>query len=179
MNDHPVFRKLREDHRRVLAEMSDLERAIGPVAEAGPLRPGMERRIHGIAAMLERQFATHMAGEAELLYPALAEAMPDARPSLEPLEAEHAELRAMLDALVGLLGKPPSPVRDEQIAVQVHDLVDLLRIHIRKEEALVFLVAERILDEAAIDRLTSRLRMPQIPRLDAESTRANAKGTRP
>jgi hemerythrin-like domain-containing protein len=97
-----------------------------------------------------------MRAEDEVLFPALVAALPAARDSVRPLVAEHRELRAMLAALLELVARPGSPARDEQIAVQVRDLADLLRIHIRKEEAVVLSIAERVLtpaEQAGLDEI--------------------------
>ena len=61
----------------------------------------------------------------------------------------------MLAALIGLLQSPAGSARDEQIAIQMADLAELLRIHIRKEERLVFQVAERVLRPGELERLMS------------------------
>jgi hemerythrin-like domain-containing protein len=114
--------------------------------------------LQDVVALLERQFATHMAAEDEVLFPALSEALPQTKPTIEPLRAEHADLRSMLSRLDATLREPGSPARDEQIAVQVRDLVDLLRIHIRKEEAIVLSVAERVLKPKEIAALEQRMR---------------------
>jgi ABC-type uncharacterized transport system ATPase subunit len=51
----------------------------------------------------------------------------------------------------------PNEARDEQMTVQIRDLVDLLRIHIRKEEALVIGMAERVLRPSEVEALTVRM----------------------
>jgi hemerythrin-like domain-containing protein len=43
------------------------------------------------------------------------------------------------------------------VAVQLRDFVDLLRIHIRKEEVVVFRVAERALAPDAVAALAARM----------------------
>jgi hemerythrin-like domain-containing protein len=112
---------------------------------------------------LERQFDSHMRAEDDVLFPALVQAMPEGRGSIAPLKAEHDELRSMLVALAHLLTQPAAPARDEQVEIQVRDLVDLLRIHVRKEEAVVFSVAERVLPEPTLLRIAECLEAPQPP----------------
>ncbi|HET9941540.1 MAG TPA: hemerythrin domain-containing protein, partial [Candidatus Eisenbacteria bacterium] len=109
-----------------------------------------------LTALLARQFGSHMAAEDEVLYPALMNALPETRSSIEPLSADHGALRMMLADLEETLGLP-GEARDEQMTVQIRDLVDLLRIHIRKEEALVIGVAERVLQPAEVEALSVRM----------------------
>jgi hemerythrin-like domain-containing protein len=153
-----IFQRMRADHAHVLGELDAIERAA---AAAGG--PHHEQDLHELVGVLERHFATHMRAEDEVLFPALIEALPEARGSIAPLRGEHDELRSMLAGLARVLAQPPGPAREEQIAVQVRDLVDLLRIHVRKEEAVVFSVAERVLPEPTLRRIAERLEHPHTP----------------
>lgn len=140
---------LREDHARVLRDVGALESALADPANRHRAADGMSQFV----TLLERQFRTHMKAEDEVLYPAIARALPGSAASIEPLHDEHAELRQMLRRLQDTLQETPGPEREEQITIQVHDLADLLRLHIRKEEALVFQVAARVLAPEEIDVL--------------------------
>jgi len=158
----PILQMLREDHARVLAELDRVDALLRDAAAgreaaaAGDPRPAAIVATRALAARLETQFATHLAAEDGVLYPALARELEHGARLVAPLHAEHAELRAMLAALLVTLGRAPDAARDEQVFVQVRDLVDLLRIHIRKEEALVFSVAERVLEPHDLAALRAR-----------------------
>lgn len=151
-----LFRDLRRDHALVLEEIGALEASL--------LKPGRgksasaaERSLSALVALLRTQFDSHMAAEDEVLYPALLGAIPAASGSIEPLFAEHAELRQMLARLAATLDEPATAERSEQIGVQVHDLADLLRLHIRKEESLVFRLAPQLLAPREIAAVSARL----------------------
>jgi hemerythrin-like domain-containing protein len=153
MSSIDTFRHLRDDHARMVSELgvlADLARAPAP-------GPRAIDELRGVVVLLERECAAHMRAEEEALFPALAEAMAEAAKTIEPLRAEHAELKDMLATLAGVLAGPANEARDEQIAVQANDLVDLFRIHVRKEEALIFRMAERVLPEATLQHLADRL----------------------
>jgi hemerythrin-like domain-containing protein len=156
MNTTPVFERMRREHQQVLRALEVLERAAAgsrtPAAGGWPGAPALD-----VLALLGRQFATHMAAEDEVLFPALARALPETVPSLEPLRADHAVLRMMLSDLRHALARPADSARNEQVAVQLRDFVDLLRIHIRKEEVVVFRVAERALAPDAVAALAARM----------------------
>ncbi len=173
MSRHPIFRRLRDDHRRVLKALDAIEGEAAFLRAPGAARGGRSSgartrsarvlpvaRLAALVTRLERQFATHMTAEDDSLYPALAAAMPETARSLEPLRAEHAELRAILASLARLLGQPVSAARDEQFVVQWRDFAALLRIHVRKEEALVFNVAEHALPPRELARVEA-LRFPR------------------
>jgi len=149
------FKRFHDDHRKVLARLDAIERTL----PRGTARLGAAAvaALDDLVALLARQFATHSAIEERVLFPALVEAFPGARPSLGPLQREHDEMRSMLQRLEELLGQRVTAARDEQIVIQVRDLVDLLRIHIRKEEQSVLNVARRVLTAAEISALVTRM----------------------
>lgn len=148
------FAGFRTDHVRVLAYLSATERAVlGPHG----LRPGAHERLRAFVALLEQQFATHMTTEDALLFPALAEVMPESRAILAPLAEDHAEMRSLLASLAEALAARAGRARDERIGVQLRDLLDLLRLHIQREERTVFDVAERILSPVESRDLAARL----------------------
>ncbi len=172
------FARFRREHRGVLGRLARLERAVLV------RRPGRaaETRLREAVAHLERQFATHMAAEDQVLFPAVGASFPEARETLAPLALEHAELRSMLAALQHTLDAPRGRSRDEQLVVQTRDLVDLLRIHIEKEEAVVFALAERVLRPRGVRALAQRLRPfdhpgPSAPPTRRPTRRPTQKGT--
>lgn len=180
MKQTSIFEQMRNDHRRVLDRVETLEMGVrGPGPRRGRSLGGDRHgEIRDVVELLKRQFATHIAAEDEVLFPALVDALPQTKATMGPLHAEHAELRSMLTRLDATLREPVGPARDEQISVQVRDLVDLLRIHIRKEEAVVLSVAERVLKPEEIEALEQRMRarMPLEPTPSPRTGRT--KGTR-
>lgn len=145
------FTVLRRDHARVLDRLAALEaRVLGGI-------PFEEDSLRSLVALLERQFLTHMAAEEQVLYPAMRAAFPEARGTLEPLRADHAELRQLLAALAALLSRPRDRGRDEQVGVLARDLSDLLRLHIRREESVVLDVAPRVLSAAQVEAMATTL----------------------
>jgi len=155
MSSLDTFRHLREDHDRMISELNVLSELAGAPSH----NPREIDELRGLVVLLERECAAHMRAEEEALFPALAgsEWMSEAAKSIPPLQAEHVELKDMLATLGGVLAGPASRERDEQIAVQAKDLVDLFRIHVRKEESLVFRMAERVLPHESLQHLAERL----------------------
>jgi hemerythrin-like domain-containing protein len=167
-----IFAPFRADHARVLAQLTALERAMA--GGDGGFDAASAAGMDALVRLLRSQFATHVAAEESVLYPALLEALPEAGPRLAPLSAEHHDMRAMLARLLELLEQPASPSRDEQLLVHARDLVDLLRIHITKEELAVFDVAARVLSATECERLVQRL--SRLNRTTPESGASAGKG---
>jgi len=149
-----LFRRLRRDHRHVLEQMDAHEAALRQSKRATAKH---ERTLRDVLALLGTEFASHMTAEDDVLYPALLAALPAAAGSIEALAAEHRELRQMLQRLRELLEETASPERAEQIRVQIQDLGHLLRLHVEKEETLVFRLAPRLLAPREIAALAARL----------------------
>jgi hemerythrin-like domain-containing protein len=171
------FARFRREHRGVLGRLDRLEDAM---LLKRPTRAS-ETLLREAVAHFERQFATHMAAEDAVLFPAVGASFPEARETLAPLADEHVVLRSMLVTLQQTLDQPRDRARDEQLVVQTRDLVDLLRIHIEKEEAVVFALAERVLRPRGVRELSQRLRPFIHPGRTAtptrRTTRRQPKGT--
>lgn len=153
-----VFERMRAEHREVLARIDALEADTDRMGRTDGADAPTEQSIRDVLEHLRRQFDTHMRAEDEVIYPTLEEALPTAGRSVAPLRQEHGELRSMLSDLEGTLGRTPGRARNQQIAVQGQDFVDLLRIHIRKEESVVFAVAERMLQPTELARIATWLK---------------------
>jgi len=153
MSDAKIFDRLRADHERVRGEIVMLEQAAGIVRSTTPNGASLHLLLEG----LRQEFEVHMKAEDEVLFPLLLRALPHLRGQLESLATEHRELRGMLGALLETVDQPSSAARNEQIAIQARDFVDLLRIHLRKEEAVVFRVAERLLAPAEVQNFADHM----------------------
>jgi hemerythrin-like domain-containing protein len=174
-----LFERLRSDHQIVLAHASAIESAVAGGDSAAAISPEVGQLLGEMLALLERRFAVHLRVEEDALYPALVAALPEARATVRPLAAEHTELRVMLATLLETIARAGSAARDEQLTVQVRDLADLLRIHIRKEEAVVFTIAERVLSAEAVARLGESPPAHPITEPSPHQGRGDSKGIQP
>jgi len=159
MSQTEIFERIRSDHRLVLRRIVSLEAEVLGTGARPARAHGITRdaEVKEVIELLKGQFLTHMAEEDDVIYPALVEALPQTKATIDPLHAEHAELRSMVARLEATLEEARGSERDEQITVQTRDLVDLVRIHLRKEEALVLGVAERVLNHREIEALKQRM----------------------
>jgi len=133
---------LRRDHAHLAAILDSvdellLRRATG--LAAGRAAGTFAGSAHGRALEFAARLGAHLATEAEFEVAIAARSDDDAttRSVLSSVRGEHLELRSMLGALVHTLDAPSGARRDEGAAVQLRDLVDLVRIHLRKEDVLL------------------------------------------
>jgi hemerythrin-like domain-containing protein len=144
------FARFRRDHAGVRERLDLLDARLAADEDA----PAPE--LGELVAHLERQFATHMAAEESILFPAVAETFPAARATLAMLALDHAELRSMLAAIAALAIAPGADAA-ESLRVELRDFVDLLRLHVHREEIAVFDVAMRALSGGELAALAQRL----------------------
>ncbi|MEZ7005156.1 hemerythrin domain-containing protein [Streptomyces sp. AD55] len=124
--DAAALRAAEAHHARLVGELT--ARVTLLLTGAGR-DPAAGRRIHrGLLAFCDRAVLPHLSASAAVLYPA-ARALPEARPLIDGLIAEHACLSGLVGALRS--ASPAGAIADAR-ALQV-----LLAEHLAKETGLV------------------------------------------
>ena len=158
MHEQSAVEVARTTREAMLAGLMPVDEALQcvPPGETAP------ERLRERAACVIEDFATRfrrgVALEHDVLFRAIDDLAPSANSTLDPLRAEHAALSLMIDSIASLFGAAASARSDEQLAVEIHDLTELLRVHIRKEDAAVYRVAERFLSPEAVKAVESWVR---------------------
>jgi hypothetical protein len=119
-------RSIHEEHARMGALLDRVERVLGARAHAP------ETPVTAVALELAATLGVHL----------FADPAHGPFAASDALRSEHAELRIMLAALVRTIHARTGAKRNGQVAVQLRDLVDLLRVHLRREHALLLAAAE-------------------------------------
>jgi hemerythrin-like domain-containing protein len=135
---HPI-ETLVDEHRTILAVLDDMERECRSLDHGGELRPDFWRRTLRFLGEFER---LHHAKEEGLLFRALeGTEMPPAASPTAVLRSEHGRCRLWCRAIADAASR-----RDRlKLVAAVQGLVDLQRLHIRSENALLFPLARRLL----------------------------------
>ena len=133
---------LRQDHARLRAVLERLDALLRRRARGVAADPPDAPRT--LALELAARLGAHLTVEAdaETLLVSSLDRNASTRGAVTALRGEHEEQRSMLATLVRTLDFPPGARRDEQVAVQLRDLVDLVRIHVRKEDVLILAAAQ-------------------------------------
>lgn len=155
--------QLRHEHELVLIVVGAMER------EVEALRVG-EVHEQTIARMVAftRDFTDgcHHSKEEKVLFPLLEERSPQAGGPVSVMLSEHKAGRAAVHAIAENL---PAARESEAARAAVADnlalYAELLRLHINKENVVLFPLAERTLDDDDKRRLTE-----EFARIDAEET---------
>ncbi len=163
-----ILQKVRQAHDDVSVQVDALERRLARLAATADAaaRTDTLMAVRQALTAIEVGFAHSVALEHSTVFPLVRETLPEASPLLLAQRGEHGDLAAMIHTLAALVTERSSDWRDEQLRVVGRDLIDLLRIHMRKEEAALYRVLERVL---TAEELALASRPPHRPSRGAGS----------
>jgi len=167
---HPFLRQLRNEHVPFMAELNAFEAAILAIQKNGYTRES-DAKLRHFFHFCDQEFTPHSRREEAALFPLLRErliasgehgrgSVPTTATDL--MEDEHAkalQLAAVIVNFLGLVFRLP----DERSGMIVLDaaleqgknLVELLRLHVFREDNVVFPLAHRLISRAEFDAMQS------------------------
>ena len=144
MKRHPALRDLSADHQQGLVQARRLVQA-GATAAADPL-PALQVG-RAFLAFCDAEIRRHFRAEEEVLLPAFARYGDPAHPAIVQMLVEHIRIRQ------GIADLEQQVARAAPEPATMQALGELLRAHIRYEEATIFPLLETTLPEAALRAL--------------------------
>lgn len=168
---HPFLRKLTEEHAAFMGELSIFEEAILSVQKTGFTKES-DQRLRHFFHFFDQEFVPHSRREEVTLFPLLrerlitdgehskADAPTTATDLMEDDHHKAVQLAAVVLNFMGLAFRLP----DERSKLVVLDaaleqgkaLVELLRLHIFREDNLVFSSAHRLISRTEFDEMRER-----------------------
>ena len=168
---HPFLRQFRDDHVPFMEELNAFEAAIVSIQKNGYAKES-DAKLRHFFHYLDQEFTPHSRREEATLFPLLRERLiasgehgSGSAPATatEVMEDEHAkamQLAAVVVNFLGLVFRLP----DERSAMVVLDaaleqgknLVELLRLHVFREDNIVFPLAHRLISIAEFDEMQSK-----------------------
>ncbi len=167
---HPFLRQFRDEHRPFMEELNAFEEAVLSIQKAGYTRES-DAKLRHFFHFFEQEFAPHSRREEAALFPLLRERLiasgehgsGDPATATDVMEDEHAkamQLAAVVVNFLGLVFRLP----DERSGMIVLDaaleqgknLVELLRLHVFREDNVVFPLAHRLISTAEFDQIQSK-----------------------
>jgi hemerythrin-like domain-containing protein len=172
---HPFLRKFVEEHVAFMLELDAFEEAILSIQKSGYTRES-DARLRQFFAYFDREFIPHSRREEAALFPLLRQRLiasgehggGDAPVTATDLmQDEHAkalQLAAVVVNFLGLVFRLP----DERSGMAVLDaaleqgknLVELLRLHVFREDNMVFSLAHRLIAAAELDAIQPQAAVP-------------------
>ncbi len=145
--DH-IVRLLYAEHDRILAMLSDLEDLVRVVSQAVHASRYQIDAIGTIACMLI-EAEPHHKREEEVLFPELENRGIYGPPHV--MRAEHTGLRKLKNELLELaMTGIPGAELQRNIRLVAGSLIDILRLHIRKENEILYPLALTLIDEPEV-----------------------------
>ncbi len=168
---HPFLRQYADEHVPFLEELNAFEEAILSIQKTGFTKES-DARLRHFFRFFDEEFVPHSRREEAALFPLLHERLiadgehskgESPTTAIDLMEDEHAkamQLAAVVLNFLGLAFRLP----DERSRLIVLDaafeqgkhLVELLRLHIFREDNVVFSLAHRLISRAEFDQMQSR-----------------------
>ncbi len=167
---HPFLRKFRDEHVPFMEELNAFEETILSIQKTG-FTKGSDAKLRHFFHFFDQEFTPHSRREEATLFPLLHERLiADGEHSkgevpttaIDLMEDEHAkamQLAAVVLNFLGLAFRLPDE-RSRLIVLdaaleQGKNLVELLRLHIFREDNVVFSLAHRLISRAEFDQMQS------------------------
>lgn len=165
---HPFLKRLVDDHRNIAAQLAVLEAALAEI-EKGGMNPDAAAVLTKFFAFMDAEIAPHHRREERRLFPLLRERLiasgehggsADKRTGVDVLEEDHVkdiQHTAVACAFIGLSKRLPDPDSGKVALAwgvrQCRTLIEHLRLHIFREENIIFGLAQQHLSGAELDRI--------------------------
>lgn len=168
---HPFLRRFGEEHASLLKQLDAFEEAVLSIGKDGYTRQA-DGRLRHFFDYLDQAFVPHNRREEAALFPLLRERLiasgehgkgGDLLTATDLMEDEHAkamQLAAVVLSFLGLVFRLPEQ-RSAMIVLdaaleQGKNLIELLRLHVFREDSIVFPLAHRLISTAEFDALQAR-----------------------
>lgn len=149
---------LRAEHAHIRRDAAHLPRVAAGLA--GWTAPDTPDQLQQVRGFLSGRLLPHAASEEAVLYPLLDKVM-GAELSTATMVADHAEIRDRADALTALVTAvgqgPPSHGEAEALREHLYGLWAIVRLHLDKEEAILFSLLDERLSPADARTLERKL----------------------
>jgi iron-sulfur cluster repair protein YtfE (RIC family) len=169
---HPFLRRFREEHVPFMQELNAFEAAILSIQQSGYTRE-TDAKLRHFFQYFDQEFTPHSRREEAILFPTLRERLiasgehgrgNSPTTATDLMDDEHAkamQLAAVVVNFLGLVFRLP----DERSGMIVLDaaleqgknLIELLRLHVFREDNVVFPLAHRLISAAEFDEMQSRV----------------------
>ncbi len=167
---HPILREYRDEHNAAIPQLDAFDEALVRMKEHG-MDPEANVAIGRFFGFMAREILPHNRREERVLFPLLNERLlesgehsqgRDKTTAIDVLEGDHVELVQMSAVVFNFFGlaarlvdAPSKKFVLDAAMQQAKELVDLLRLHIFREDEVVFALAHKLITAEEFDRMAS------------------------
>ncbi|GMQ82140.1 MAG: hypothetical protein BMS9Abin05_1584 [Rhodothermia bacterium] len=169
---HSLFQRLMDDHKKIVVSLDAFERVLTDIFENG-INQNVHARLSEFFRAFDELVLLHSQKEEKILFPTLQVHLLESgdhsqsaerRTAVDMLEDDHVkviQLAAVTFNFFGLASRLPDPastaiVMDAAVE-QGRALVEALRLHIFRENTVVFPLAQKRISGSELDDLAARL----------------------
>jgi hemerythrin-like domain-containing protein len=165
----PLVQKLMDDHVAFTNELEAFEELLGSIPDGG-INKGVEDGLRRFFSKFDNEFIKHQQQEERELFPELDRRLrekgehsqgPDIFTSVTMMQDEHLkmiQLAAVVFNFFGLSARLPDPksrlVTLDVAIEQGKTLVETMRLHIFREDNIVFPLAHKHIDRDTLDKMS-------------------------
>jgi len=166
---HPLLKELMQDHELLTDRLSIFDAAIESTRKDGNLSAVNHKIIEDFFNFFDDVFTPHNRQEEQKLFPILRTKLiengehskgPTPITGVDVLEAEHTEAIQLSGMILNCFSLYPQILeKDSKQVVLTHmlvlgkKLVELMELHIFREDKIIFCLAQKLLSEAEFDKM--------------------------
>jgi hemerythrin-like domain-containing protein len=169
---HPLFQQLMDEHKKCVKELDAFEDVLLSIKQKG-IKQEFNKPLGDFFEFIDKSVVAHNLKEEKILFPDFQKILkengqhsngPEATTVVDMLEDDHIklmQLSAVTFNFFGLAGRLPDPassaiVLDAAIE-QGRALVEILKLHIFREDNVVFVEAQNMIDIGILDEMFEKL----------------------
>jgi hemerythrin-like domain-containing protein len=169
---HPFIQKLMEEHNGCIKVLNDFEEILLKIHNDG-VKPEFNKPLGDFFEFIDNHVVAHHLKEEKMLFPELHRLLleggqhssgPETTTAVDMLEDDHIklmQLSAITFNFFGLAGRLPDPasraiVLDAALE-QGKALVEMLKLHIFREDNVVFVQAQNMIEKNVLDDMLGKL----------------------
>jgi hemerythrin-like domain-containing protein len=170
----PFLQKLMDDHKLFASELEKFEKTLIEFKKNGwKLNDENQQEFSKFFELMDNQIVTHHLKEEKILFPLLQKKLieneehskgPFPKTAIDMLEDDHIKITQHLTLMFNFLGLAPR-LPDLQSAILTFDvateqgfaLIELLKLHIFREDNVVFPKAQKYITENEFDSMIKQL----------------------
>lgn len=168
---HPVLQRLMDEHKKSIKEVDALEETLLQIQKEG-MTAERNKKLGAFFSFLDQNIVVHNMKEEKILFPELHQRLlekglhsngPAATTGVDMLEDDHIklmQLSAVAFNFFGLAGRLPDATSRAMVldaaVEQGKALVEMLRLHIFREDNVVFAQAQQYVGKHELDEMLKR-----------------------
>ena len=166
---HPFLKEMMKDHELLTEKLSKFDDSIEAIKKEGEISPENYKVLESFFNFFDDVFIPHNRQEEQKLFPALRKVLiengehskgPTPTTGVDVLEAEHTEAIQFMGMILNsfslyprISDKNSKQIILDQMLIMGKKFVELLELHIFREDKIIFCLAQKLLSPADFNKM--------------------------